>query len=100
MDPAAAAGPHQHRVSLIMRLLGGLGREAERTEPHGVGRHAIGHLAAGQQESEQAALSIGQRVDLGRATASRAANGLIFSPPFLAPAACWWALMMVESTIR
>jgi hypothetical protein len=24
MDPAAAAGPHQHRVSLIMRLLGGL----------------------------------------------------------------------------
>jgi hypothetical protein len=39
---------------------------------------AIRDLAAGQQGSERAALSIGQRADLGRATASRAANGLIF----------------------
>lgn len=29
-----------------------------------------------------------------------AAKGLIFRPPFLAPAACWWARMMVLSTIR
>jgi hypothetical protein len=46
---------------------------------------AIRDLAAGQQESERAPLSIGQRVDLGRATASRAANGLIFSPLFRPP---------------
>jgi hypothetical protein len=59
---------------------------------------AIRDLAAGQQESERAALSIGQRVDLGRATASRAANGLIFLPPF-PPAAERWALT-AELSIR
>src|SRR5690606_34950232 len=38
-------------------------------------------------------------VDLGAQAAARTAKGLIFSP-FFAPEACWWARMMVESTIR
>src|SRR6516162_9360612 len=39
-------------------------------------------------------------MDLGAQAAARATDGLIFRPPFLAPAACWWARTMVESTIR
>src|SRR5881394_2641714 len=37
---------------------------------------------------------------LGAQAAARTADRLIFRPPFLAPAACWWARTMVESTIR
>jgi len=39
-------------------------------------------------------------MDLGAPPAAGAAEGLIFSPPFLAPEACWWARTIVESTIR
>ena len=46
------------------------------------GGGAIRDLAARQHESERTALSIGQRMDLGRAAAPRAADGLIFLPPF------------------
>jgi molybdenum-dependent DNA-binding transcriptional regulator ModE len=61
-------------------------------------RGAIGDLAPGQHEGERTALSIGQRVDLGRAAAPRAADGLIFLPPF-PPAAERWALT-AELSIR
>src|SRR5438046_8034617 len=37
---------------------------------------------------------------LGAQAAARTADRLIFRPPFLAQAACWWARTMVESTIR
>jgi len=40
---------------------------------------------------------IGQRVDFGRLSAARAADGVVEGPPF-APAAERWALMYVEST--
>src|SRR5882672_11593195 len=39
-------------------------------------------------------------MNLGAQATARAADRLIFRPPFLAPAACWWARTMVESTIR
>src|SRR6266851_2327991 len=39
-------------------------------------------------------------MNLGAQATARAADCLIFRPPFLAPAACWWARTMVESTIR
>lgn len=48
----------------------------------GVGRGAIGNLAASQQESDRAAVYIGQGVDLGRAAAARAADRLAVLPPF------------------
>jgi hypothetical protein len=38
-------------------------------------------------------------MNLGAQAATRTADRLIFRPPFLAPAACWWARTMVESTI-
>ncbi len=62
----------------------------------GVGRGAIGHLAAGQEEGDRAALTIGQGVDLGGAPATRAADGLVEFPPF-PPAAQRWALTAEES---
>lgn len=39
-------------------------------------------------------------VQLGSESAARAAEGLVLAPFFLAPAACWWARMTVESSIR
>ncbi len=43
---------------------------------------AIGDLSAGQQEGERAAGAVGEGVDLGRAPAARAADGLALLPPF------------------
>lgn len=43
---------------------------------------AVGDLAASQHEGERSALSVGQRVNFRRAPAARAADGLIFLPPF------------------
>ncbi len=48
----------------------------------GVGRGAIGNLAASQQEGNRAAACVGQGVDLGRAAAARAADRLALLPPF------------------
>jgi hypothetical protein len=62
------------------------------------GSGTIRDLDAGQHESERTALSIGQRMDLGRAPATRAADGLIFLPPF-SPAAERWAFT-AELSIR
>jgi len=61
-----------------------------------VGRGAIGHLAAGQEEGDRAASTVGQGVDLGGATASGAAYGLSEFPP-LPPEAQRWALTADES---
>ena len=42
---------------------------------------AISDVSAREHEGDGTATSIGQRVDFGRASAARAANGLIFLPP-------------------
>ena len=52
----------------------------------------IGDIAGGQQEGDRPSQGIGQGVDLGRAPAARAADGVTESPPF-APAAERCALM-------
>src|ERR1700693_4881660 len=57
-------------------------------------------MPRGEYETHGTAQAADGHVDLGAQAAARAANGLIFRPPFLAPAACWWARIMVESTIR
>ena len=57
-------------------------------------------LSTRQGEADRDAEATDGEVDLGAQAAARAAKGLIFSPPFWAPAACWWARMMVLSTIR
>src|SRR5262249_9978391 len=54
----------------------------------------------GKSEADGTPQSSHGHMDFGAQAATRAANGLIFSPPFLAPAACWWARTIVESTIR
>src|SRR5512134_3983236 len=54
-------------------------------------------LARQQNEAHEIAERIDESHDLGRQTAARLANGLIFSPPF-APVPCRWTLMMVPST--
>ena len=52
---------------------------------------AVGHLTAGEQEGDGPASAVGQRVDLGRAPATGAADGLGPLPPF-PPDAERWAL--------
>lgn len=53
-------------------------------------------VAGGQQQDPGPALGVGQAVELRRAPATRAADGLREVPPF-APAAERWALMWVLS---
>ena len=60
----------------------------------------IAHLAGGDVEAHRATQAADRQVDLGAQAAAGTANGLIFRPPFLAPAACWWARTIVESMIR
>jgi len=54
-------------------------------------------VAGRQGEGDGSAVIIAQRVDFGRATTARGANGMMTSPPF-APAAERCALIWVEST--
>src|SRR5690606_31758766 len=64
-----------------------------------IGLRRVTLLAGGECAADWTAQPAHGHVDLGAQAATRAAKGLIFSPLF-APAACWWARMMVESTIR
>jgi hypothetical protein len=59
---------------------------------------AVAGLAAGQMEGQGPAVEIGFQVDFAGKPAARAAESLVFLPPF-APAAETWARTTVESTI-
>src|SRR5271154_2736593 len=56
----------------------------------------ISDVAAGQVEGERPANRVDERVDFGRASAARAADGLAAFPPF-APLAARWARTAVLS---
>jgi len=62
------------------------------------GDNDIGDIAAGQTECERPAGEVDQGADFGRASAARAANGLVPFPPF-APLAARWARTAVLSII-
>lgn len=61
-----------------------------------VGSDAIRNLPAGEQESDGAAVPVGQGVDFGGAAAARAADRLVPLPPF-PPEAQRWAFTAEES---
>ena len=42
----------------------------------------VGDLAAGQEDGVRPPLAVDERVDLGRAPAARATDGLVVLPPF------------------
>ena len=48
----------------------------------GIGGNAVGDLAAGQQEGDRAAQTVGQRMDFGGPAAARTADCLVPFPPF------------------
>ena len=56
-------------------------------------------LAGGEKEAHRQAEPAHGGMDFAGQAAPRTADRLILNPPF-APAACWWARTMVESTIR
>src|SRR5690606_28759361 len=70
---------------------------------HCLGRAAVVHLAAGQEEAQRSSERVREQMDLGRQSTSGAPQSLVRAP-FLAPplpvAACWWALTRVASSIR
>src|SRR3990170_3471353 len=66
----------------------------------GVGLWGVALLTSRESKPHRAAEATHGEMDLGAQAAAGAAKGLIFRPPFFAPAACWWARMIVESTIR
>ena len=55
-------------------------------------------LAAGQEEAERIPQGVGGDMDLGGQAALRPADRVSLSPFFWAPALCWCARTMVEST--
>src|ERR1700690_3581527 len=66
----------------------------------GGGLRRVALLTCGKREPHRTSQASNGHVNLGAQATARAADRLIFRPPFLAPAACWWARTMVESTIR
>jgi hypothetical protein len=61
----------------------------------------VGDLSAGEDQSHRIAQGVDGDVDLGPKAATRSAQRLVVvDPVFSAPAACWWALMTVESLSR
>src|SRR5260221_7687885 len=78
---------------------GGEGRLGGQSGDEGMGLRDAVALTAGEDETHRQAQAAHRHVDLAGQAATRAANGLILSPPF-APAACWCARTMVESMIR
>ena len=65
----------------------------------GDGFGVVAALSCRQTELERLALPVDQQMNLGRQTSSASPQSLV--APFLRPvAACWWALTMVESSIR
>jgi len=54
-------------------------------------------LAGRERQCDGIAKCIDDGVDLGRQSAARPADGLIFAVFFWAPALCWWARTLVES---
>ena len=47
----------------------------------------VSYVSAGQQEGAWSSFAVDEGMDLGRAAAARAADGLVFGPPFWAPLA-------------
>ena len=45
-------------------------------------RRAIRDVPAGKKKGDESAIAVGQRMDLGRAPAARATDGLVALPPF------------------
>jgi len=110
-DGRAGAGEGDHRFGLgapyglsemigVVALVGQdvLGVEAV---DQGCGLADVARLTGTAEKTHRIAEAVGAGVDLGAQAAAGAAQALGMRPPFSrrAPAACWWARTMVESTI-
>jgi hypothetical protein len=64
------------------------------------GRESAGpvRFAGREDDGERQTAGVAAQVQLGREAPARAAQGLTVLPP-LAPAACWWARIVVPSSI-
>lgn len=93
---SALAEPVAQLIGVIGAIRNQPGRGNDEVEKIACALQIVG-IAWRQSEGDGPAARIGQGVDLGRAPAARAADGVRECPPF-APAAERWALMWVLST--
>lgn len=87
-------------VAQTCSIIGAVGEQLVAGAAYGEQRLGAGQvvgIAGREDEGDRPTGVVAQRVDFGRASTARGANGVITSPPF-APAAERWALMWVEST--
>jgi hypothetical protein len=78
------------RLAEGIGVLGGIGHDdlGWQALDQAVGLRAVATLAASQGKTHGHTQAAHGQVDLGAQAAAGAAKGLIFRPPFLAPAAC------------
>ncbi len=102
----AQVGPNGSRAIAFVtpdavRTLPGTSRSfsADRSSGH----HLLEHLrlvvlAGGEHKGHRLTAALGAEVDFGTKTALTTPESFSGWVPFLAPAACWWARMIVLST--
>jgi hypothetical protein len=74
----------------VVGIIGGVGHDdlgGKAFDKRPCLRH-VAPMPCGQREADGATKASDREVDLGAQSATRSADGLIFRPPFLAPAAC------------
>ena len=86
-----------HPVMRVISLVGNHHGHLSVLEQH-IGTFQVMGLSGREVKAGWIAQRIDRGVYLGAQAATATPDGLtLFSPPFLAPALCWWALTMVES---
>ena len=74
----------------MVGIVGGIGHDdlGRQAIDQRRGLRHVSAMAGGEGEADWATQTTNCEMDLGAQAAARTANGLIFRPPFLAPAAC------------
>ena len=95
---AAVADLLDELVAVVPFVRDQVARFVIRQQPHRLSH--IVRLSGRHGQFDRTPLGLNGQVQLGAESATRPTEGLVLAPFFLAPAACWWARMTVESSIR
>src|SRR5258705_5338932 len=89
-------------VANVIGVIGRIGHDdlGRQSLDQGGRLRCIALLTCGKREPHRTSQAANGHMYLGAQATARATDRLIFRPPFFAPAACWCARTMVESTIR
>src|SRR5947208_8072612 len=99
LDGMTAAAPRSFRLArsqLLSKALSPMSASKIETGDQRLDTDAVVTLAGQKDEANEIAEGVDQGHDFGSQAATRAAYGLILSPPF-APVPCWWTRTSVPS---